>query len=493
MLIMFMFRDIKAGYRGALGVLIALVVLAPGLCAGPIQAGPLAQEFDLTLGSGRRWEALGPFLSFESDHARSQWGFAPLLSHAWSGADDAEDFDFAYPFLTYTRHGPEYRFQIFQLFSISGLNSAAGQAQRRTTFFPIYFRQRSPDPDQDYTALLPFYGRLRDRLLRDEINFVMIPLYVRTRKGEVITDNYLLPIFHLRHGPGLHGWQVWPLAGYEHKDITTRTNNYGDAETVGGHDDLFVLWPIYYDSKLGIGTDNPQTQRGLLPFYSQLRSPHRDSATYLWPFFTFTDDREKKYREWDLPWPFVVFARGEGKTTDRILPFFSRAHNATLESDSLLWPIYKYDRIRAPLFDRERTRFIFFVYSDLREKNLGTGATRRRFDLWPLVSYKRGYDGAERFQMLALIESFVPDNKGIERDYAPLWSLWRSEKNARTGVASQSLLWNLYRRETGPKIKKCSLLFGLFQYESSLEGTRTRWFYLPPVRTSRSTPAPPAP
>ena len=45
-------------------------------------------------------------------------------------------------------------------------------------------------------------------LFRDEIFFVMFPIYSQTRKKDVVTDNYLYPFFHLRHGDGLHGWQV---------------------------------------------------------------------------------------------------------------------------------------------------------------------------------------------------------------------------------------------------------------------------------------------
>ncbi|HEY5481264.1 MAG TPA: hypothetical protein VIL39_07275, partial [Verrucomicrobiae bacterium] len=61
----------------------------------------------------------------------------------------------------------------------------------------------------------------------------------------------------------------------------------------------------------------------------------------------------------------------------------------------------------------------------------------------------------------------------------PLWSLWRSENNPRAGATSQSLLWNLYRREATPAARKCSLLFGLFQYQSSSEGKDMRLFYIP--------------
>jgi hypothetical protein len=67
-----------------------------------------------------------------------------------------------------------------------------------------------------------------------------------------------------------------------------------------------------------------------------------------------------------------------------------------------------------------------------------------------------------------------------------VWSVWRSEKNPRAGAASQSLLWNLYRHETAPAAKKSSLLFGLFQYQSSSEGNRLRLFYVPLGRTRPS-------
>ena len=123
------------------------------------------------------------------------------------------------------------------------------------TLFPIYFQQRSPDPKENYTALVPFYGHLKNRLFRDEIFFVMFPIYSETRKRDVVTDNYLYPFFDLRHGDGLRGWQFWPLVGTEHKDVTTQTNGFGEIETIAGHDKFFALWPIHFYQNTGIGTD----------------------------------------------------------------------------------------------------------------------------------------------------------------------------------------------------------------------------------------------
>ena len=75
----------------------------------------------------------------------------------------------------------------------------------------------------------------------------MLPLYAETRKKDVVTDNYVVPFFHLRHGDGLHGWQFWPLVGNEHKDVTTQTNGFGDVTTIGGHDSFFALWPLFFN------------------------------------------------------------------------------------------------------------------------------------------------------------------------------------------------------------------------------------------------------
>ena len=341
---------------------------------------------------------------------------------------------------------------------------------------------------------MPIYGHLKNRLFRDEVNFVLMPIYVRSRKRDVVTENYLYPFFHLRHGDALTGWQFWPVVGHEHKEVTTLTNHWGDPEPIAGHDKLFVLWPFFSTQTTGIGTTNPAHQTFLLPLYSRLRSPNRDSTSYLWPLgVTHTIDREKKYTEWGTPWPLVVFDRGEGKTTSRFWPLFSQSHTATLESDWYLWPVYKVKRINSPPLKYQRTRILFFLYSDTIEKNTETGSSKRRADLWPLFTSRREFNGNKRLQILAPLEPFVPGSKSVERDYSPIWSLWRSEKNGQTGAASQSLLWNLYRRDKTPASKKCSLLFGLFQYQSGVQGKQWRLLYIPlgkwePVKTESRVP-----
>jgi hypothetical protein len=444
--------------------------------------GPLYDHFGLTLDKGDRTEALGPFF-YDEIRNESEHTFAvpPLFSYTFDPVSDDHELNFLYPVITGRRYGSVSRWQILQVLSCGGGGTQDGNTNRRVTIFPVLFKQWSADPINNYTALFPIYGHLHERMYRDDIFFVLFPIYCETRKRDVVTDNFLCPFFDVRHGNHLSGWQFWPVVGHEHKDVTTLTNGFGDTELVGGHDKFFAVWPFFARETTGIGTTNVQKELDVLPLYARVRSPERDTTSYLWPFFNVIDDRENKYREWEGPWPFVVFAHGEGKNTKRVLPFFSRARSKELESDSYLWPLFKYDELHADPLEQDRFRILFYLYSDERQKNLQTDKVKRRVDLLPFFTYHRDFNGKTRLQILAPVEPFLPNNTSIEREWAPIWSLWVSEHNPTTDASSQSLLWNLYRRDVAPASKKCSLLFGLFQYQSTVDATRLRLFYIPVV------------
>ena len=467
--------------------------------------GFIFDRFNLTLEQGYRTEAAGPFYYSQQTEDENSFAFPPFYSHVCNPSVQYTNYDFLYPLLTRMQYGQEWRWQLFQLISFAGGQEPTGADKTRHTIFPFYFYQRSKtDTNLDYTAFFPFYGTIKNRLSRDQIHFVMFPIYSETRKKDVVTDNYLYPFGAVRQGDGMHGWKIWPFVGSEQKIATLQTNGFGDIETVGGYHRSFYLWPLCIIQDNRIGTDNaeqisithkpslagqkktgvPEKFRASIPLFVYTRSPELDSTTVLWPFFTWIDNREKKYREWQMPWPVVIFARGEGKTTSRVFPIFSRSHNATQESDSYLWPIYTFRRTHADPLDFKRTRVAFYLYENTVEKNTQTGHYQQRVDMRPFFTWHRDFNGDERLQILALIEPAVPENPGIERNWSPLWSLWRAETDPKSGAASQSLLWNLYRRETAPAHKKVSLLFGLFQYQCDGENKRTKLFYFTVFKTT---------
>jgi len=431
-------------------------------------AGPAYSRFRLTLDSGWRKEIAGPLFYDQVSSGQTQWGLPPFFDQTITADVDWSEWDFLYPIVNYRRFGTEYRLQFGQLLNFSGGETPQEKNFSHTTLFPFYFHQSSPT--NSYTALFPLYGHLENRMFRDDIKFVMFPLYSETRKKDIVTDNYLFPIFDRRRGEGMSGWQVWPLYGDDHKIPTLITNSMGDTATNGGYHNSFVLWPFFIKSRAGEGTTNPATSLTMVPFYSRTYSPARDEISYGFPFgYNVIHDREQNYVEHDVIWPLFVRAHGS-KTVTRYFPFYSHAQHNGMESDSYGFLVYKFNHLEAPPLDRHRARVLYFLYSDTVERNTASHDFSRHVDFWPFYSYRRELDGNRRLQVLAILEPLFPNNRVMEREYSPVWSLWRQEKNARTRAYSQSLLWNLYRREISGQSKKTSLFLGLFQYQSTPDG-----------------------
>jgi len=488
--------------------IIATVVLANVMIfdhlapAGDGAAGFLFDHFQLTLEPGQRTEAAGPFYYSQQTGAEDIWALPPFYSRDRKSGVEFQANDFLYPLWSDLHYGHERRWQFCQLISASSGLEPDGDHVKRFTLFPLYFQQRAADTNLNYTALLPFYGRLKHRLFRDEMYFILFPGFLETRKRDLVTDNYFFPFVDVHHGDGLEGWQVWPLAGREHKDVTTQTNGFGDVTQVPGHDHSFYLWPLYLRQINGLGTTNVENFRAAFPFFASSRSPQREATSVLWPLFNWMDDRGQKYRSWQGPWPFVVFTHGVDRHTARVWPLFSQSHGearegdfdlfsspspaqtnathlSTHENNSYLWPGYTFTRTHADPLALQRARVLYYLYSRLAVKNTGTGKERVRTDMWPWFTWHHEFNGNERLQVLAPLEPLVSDNASLERNWSPLWSLWRAEYNPATGARSQSLLWNLYRREAAPGQESISCLFGLYQYRAHADESTFRLFYLP--------------
>jgi hypothetical protein len=467
-----------------------LAISAFGQEDNGVEAGPLYSRFRLTLASGYRTEAVGPLYYTQESESQFQWALPPFYDHVRTMDVNWTEWEFLYPLVTYRDYNGEYRLSIVELLNFDGGPESTNIDSHRSTLFPIYFHQSSRDTNLNYTAVVPFYGELKNRLFHDDIKFVLFPLYSETRKKDVVTHNYLYPIFDLRHGDHLKGWQVWPAFGEEHEFPHQITNMLGDLETVGGHDDYFAVWPFYFKNHDGIGTTNPASSLTIVPFYSKSQSTVREETAYGWPLgYDIIHDSEKGYDERAFFWPLFVNAHGK-KNVARAWPFYSRETNPGRKSDFYLWPVYKYNELTAGPVERERTRIVFFLYSDMRETNSDLGSMFHRVDCWPFYTWRHDAQGTERLQVMAILEPFFPNSHSMEREYSQVWSFWRWENNPKTGRCSRSLLWNLYRCDKTPGTKNCSLLFGLFQYQSGAEGRRWRLFHLTVAKQKPRAAAP---
>jgi hypothetical protein len=372
-----------------------------------------------------------------------EFAIRPLFFRRTEKAGDRLEWEFLYPLMTYRESEGDWDFQFFRILNARHEGSPQAGRERHSDFFPFYF-SGVRETGEPYYGILPFWGKVYDRLFWEEWEWVLFPFYVRTVRTGAETRYFPWPLVSVTHGvnpeENHRGFRIVPLYGQEVKE--------------GVFEKYFVLWPFFLYQRTGLDGEEPEEVRAFFPFYITLRSPKLDQTTVLWPLFTYTDDRAKQYEQWNVAWPLFKYARGEGRQALYIFPLYMEDHK--LLRDEFLFREIKYEdfAVLYPLFIRQteeiigsrkvRHRILFYLYSDAREE--GRDGSTRRIDAWPLMRYDRDREGTVLFQTLALLEAFLPGNEWIERNYSPLWSLYTYRANP-AGESVHSFLWNLVRHE----------------------------------------------
>ena len=396
---------------------------------------------------------LGPLIKFQRDGEDRDTAFRPFFYTSSHATNQARSTYYLYP-VGYHDSSPEAdTFEVLQLFRTSTFRKEEkDESEKFSMLFPFYISGES-EKYGGYRAVFPIYGDLYERFWRDEYHFVLFPLYGSTVKKGTTTRHYLWPVFSTTKGENEDGFGVFPL--------------YGQSEKTGVYEKSFVLWPFYTAANTGLDTDNPTRKKFFFPLYASTDSPKKTSRSYLWPFFGYTEDREKKVEEVAYLWPLITTVRGEKKNADTFLPFYSRETFAGGEKRWYLWPIYRHEELRSDMFEQDSDRVLFFLYRGNRESWPKDGHERRRAALWPLFLYKKSPEGVSSISFPAPVESIL-DKDGIEKNWAPLWRIYQRRWDEQ-GNSASSLLWNLYWHESRGE-ELAYELFPLISYRGSEQG-----------------------
>jgi hypothetical protein len=448
---------------------------------------------------GESADLFGPFVTSRRDESGSEFGIRPLFYLMENYPQKKKEYHFLYPFSVYREDDEGARLQaLFYLLSFETKTTEDGYREKEFTLFPFIFSKSARNREDSYFAFFPLYGEIKKKFFRDEIRFFLFPLFLQTKKGEEINTSYFWPLFGYYSGGGQEGFRFWPLFGYRKK---------GER-----FDEKFALWPIYA-SKRQFFYDDEVHSFTLFPLYLTVRSKERSTTTYLWPLFNYSVDREKGYRRWDVPWPLFNITRGlDGEEAprrrqERFFPFYSRSIEKEDRDGFLLWPLYRYSDTAYKDHRRRRDTLLLFLYSDVRETpTVEGGRSGRRVDLWPLFSYQRDREGRRLFHFLTLLEPFLGNHAGIEKNYAPFWRIFTWEKTPE-GIEKSSFLWNLFRSKRSPEGftfmfqpivpvfhyknlehgKGFSLLGGLIGFTKTETRAQFRFLYVPITLSSSHT------
>ena len=380
--------------------------------------------------------------SLAYDDKRVSWSIPPFLEKKVS--EDKELFWFRpfiaryyYSYFLYPlgrEHRRKDHFYWSTLFGLFNYESyISNKVYREGLFFPFYFFKKGFGKDMDYAAVWPLGGTVKNFLGKDQADWFMWPLWVKTQNKGAINYWFPWPFLNKRTGQA-SGFGFWPLGGHFYQKNV--------------YDERYMLWPLIYHHKQ---FNKDALKKGFLPFYAYEVSPNVKDISIIWPIWGRRWEKAPKYEEYRILWPLWVQGRGEVRNVKRWAPFYSYSENKCLKRRKtwFVWPFIKQTNWEEHGVDIQQEQFLYFVFwhqEQRNHKNQKFLASKTHF--WPLYSYWDNGQGHRQLQMLSPFEVFFPDNKMVRDIYTPLFSFYRYDENC--GTIKQSFFFNWFNEERTP-------------------------------------------
>ncbi|MGN0846853.1 MAG: hypothetical protein ACI4RA_05655 [Kiritimatiellia bacterium] len=375
---------------------------------------------------------LGPFFEYRRAEPGDAtfWAVRPFYSQVRDPATRTTARDGLWPLVTFRDHADASWWSAFLLFHG---DARATDSSWSFALYPFWF-SGADRSGAGYWGFFPFYGHHPHTLLVDDFSYALWPIWHTYEVKGVRSHAVCWPFVTWRDSPRA-GVGVWPL--------------YGQAR-LRESEHRYLLWPLVtwaaYDEDRD--TSGAGWSWWMLPFYGEVRRARESQTMVLPPFFSYTETDSA--RRWRLPWPFIDLE--SSATRDRIS----------------IWPIW--EQLRGYSYGRRQVeeRTWRFGWKLVESTTLETDRTREtRFSLFPFFTWERRWTksgrsaescvlsasylrvwpfwsaetegGRTRRRTLEL--SPIRHSEGIERNWAPFWSLWEMDERP-DGRTRHSLLWN---------------------------------------------------
>ena len=404
-------------------------------------------------------DALGPFFSYASSPKHKLFALRPFFSYERHG--QTTYWDIFYPLIWYKKNSSDTSFCFFPFINI-GTNYKE--------IFPFFWGKTKEG--EEYGGFFPFYGKMKQRYDRDEIEFILWPLYIRSAKDDFHTTHLLWPLFTFTRGHQRQAFKFFPFYGY-------------DIEK-GKFEKHYFLWPFFIWQKTWLNTDRPQSYSAAFPLWVIEKSPVMCSYTFLWPFFRYYC--YKDYRHYDFPWPLLGYSQGKTIKSFKLFPLIKYENTDHQKSVFLFYPLYKYE-VEKEKDETIITTYLFFV--DRYERRYKNGKVHFKLaHFWPFFYYRFDQQGKKVY-----FPAILPiENPSFERVLAPIFRIYYHEQDnagniytnwfwgfyshRKEGKRESYHLFPLFNLEKTPEEQKLSLFASLFQSVTKGRSRHFRVFYL---------------
>lgn len=504
----------------------------PPLVPAFYQVGP----FNVVASKEQQNWSLFPFAHYSNDARQKYWAISPLYSVYENKELGRKSTHVIWPFWISERRAQSWAaedrtstsvFPLFHrmkevdqkygpnqnqyLFPFYYQGSQKAQNGRYFILFPfIWYAENArmvvplfPKRPQTFAAFWPFIGHFENYWNRHTIDYVLWPLYVRSiegsdEKNDKITHySFIWPIFGIYKSDVMGGFNVWPLVSRVNKP-----DEYLRA---------YWLWPLgqyryevvpeWTDKRseetwflpFYIDADTPKYKfKMVFPFYGDLNMKGRRSQGYALAIYNTNENYRSGIRNHRLLWFLFRWTtkiepntryddftlHPEPMQGGGFFPFYTNQWNSQKRRVLAPWPIYTYRKDTDP--DQIYTRQFLFPLFGRTEKSFPAtenGPQRltevKRY-VWPFYRKTTLDDGSTYTNIPQLFPGL--EINAIDRNFSPFWSIYRAERDPKTGARNEQVFGSLYRtakESDGSRHKQLNLLVYKGKWSKDAEGNRS--------------------
>ncbi|NQT19569.1 MAG: hypothetical protein HQ592_07680 [Planctomycetes bacterium] len=441
----------------------ALLLLTAGACSSHptrIDAWPIYYHDEI--GDKKTTDILWPIGGSRTESTNSIAGAWPLVTVRGDTSPYSADqysLHSIFPFFVHRKDKASDKTWVLPFYLRTNKLMADGRRNIDHMIFPLFWWGTSP-PEEKYFAFFPFYGTIRSRLARDEIFFVMFPIYGRSKLKGHVANNVLFPLIAWTYGGDRRSSRVLPF--------------YSRFKVAGEPEIWSILWPFIHFSR---STGEERLPRNYFYFFPLLgwdRTMTQHKWTALWPFFSGGTKPGTDYYQWIGPWPIVRFQKDRGLLRRQIWPFYGYLYQYKGTTRYIMWPVYRHYYKDTEKF-RQREWFILYLLQNKIYYDKITGQEQIRRMFWPFFRYFKKGDGSKHFMAFSLL--WYWNERGFERNYSRFWRIFEYVKNPDADETSWRFVWRLIRYDRVKNYRTFNVLGPLFRYEHE-DDVQTRYTIL---------------
>lgn len=438
--------------RRRLSFPLLLVLLAPGCISTgwDVDMNPFYRSEPHREAGVTDTDALIPFLFAQESADIRTSGLRPLWVSERDESRSRSECDFIPPLGRYVSDEEGTRLRFWPLYWYEKTYHSGAGEDVDWILFPILFGGHSHD-GENYFAVFPLGGHIRDFLGFEHFIFVLWPIYQQTTvaksEGKESTSHMFLLLFGWTEGGNRDGsFQILPF--------------YMRRVWEGKYRKYSVLWPFFHYQRNRLDTKHPSTLHSFWPLYSYESSGIHyqlgmiGPVLFLGPLIQMARETPEKWEGepneegnsfylYDLPWPLIRFEKKREFKRTRVIPFYASFNEPGFESSAYLIPFFWLRKEWNEAYEKRDFFFVPFYHQSRKVYKAGEGEDSY-VHLWPLFHSTSNADGSRDFSTLSLLPLRVQKYvSALDKVLWPFWNLYRYRRDA-AGASRHHALFSLF-------------------------------------------------